>query len=342
MVKPAGSGVDRLVTSPPDDLQVFVLFGPDTGLVRERASVLAGGLIADPDDPFAVSRLSDEDLKADPAALADAMAALSLGGGHRLVRVRLTGDSALVAGWIAEFEAGNAPAEARLIVEAGNLAKGSTLRKVAEDGRRSAALACYADNPRDLIEMAEASLKAEGLSLSPAARPLLAQLLEGDRQLARSEIEKLIIYKGPNGSEITPEDISDISTSGAETALDNVIEPALSGNPGETDRNYQRALESGLNPVAIVRALQRKIDQIDAFHTAGNDPSALARSGAPRFGPPAQRFQAMARQWNPSRLARARQIAFDTERALKRSGAPAEALTGETLLRLARAASATR
>jgi DNA polymerase III subunit delta len=141
---------------------------------------------------------------------------------------------------------------------------------------------------------------------------------------------------------VTPEDLAEIASSGAEAVLDNVIEPALSGNLREADRNYQRALESGLNPVAIVRALQRKIDQIEAFQAAGNDPAALARSGAPRFGPPAQRFQAMARQWNPSRLARARQIAFDTERALKRSGSPAEALTGETLLRLARAAGSTR
>lgn len=341
-MKPSGASIDRLIASPPSDLQVFLVFGPDTGLVRERAGMLASKLIADPDDPFAVSRLSDEDLKADPASLADAMAAMSLGGGDRLVRVRLSGDSTLVAGWLAEFEAGDAPAEARLVIEAGNLTKGSKLRKAAEDGKRSAAIACYADNPRDLVEIAEASLKAEGLTLAPAARPLLAQLLEGDRQLARSEIEKLILYKGPNGGEVTVEDLAEIASSGAEAALDNVIEPALSGNPRETDRNYQRALESGLNPVAIVRALQRKIDQIDAFHAAGNDPAALARSGAPRFGPPAQRFQAMARQWSPPRLARARQIAFDTERALKRSGAPAEALTGETLLRLARASSSTR
>jgi DNA polymerase III subunit delta len=106
MVKPAGASIERLLAAPPAELQVFVIFGPDTGLVRERANNLAAALLADPDDPFAVSRLSDEDIKADPAALADAMAALSLGGGDRLVRVRLAGDSAAVASWLAEFEAG--------------------------------------------------------------------------------------------------------------------------------------------------------------------------------------------------------------------------------------------
>lgn len=342
MVKPAAASLEKLISAPPEALQVFLIYGPDTGLVRERATKLASALIADPDDPFAVSRLSDDDLKSDPAVLADAMAALSLGGGDRLVRVRLGGDSALVAGWIAEFEAGSAPAEARLVIEAGNLTKGSKLRKAAEDGKRSAAIACYADTPRDLLEMAEASLKSEGLSLAPAARSELARLLEGDRQLARSEIEKLILYKGPDGGEVTLEDLAEITSSGAEAALDQVIDPAFGGDPREADRNYHRALESGLNPVAIARALQRKIDQIEAYNAAGNDPAALARSGAPRFGPPAQRFQAIARLWPPAKLARARQIAFEVERQLKSSGAPGVALMGETLLRLARASSTSR
>lgn len=338
MVKPANASVDRLLRSPPADIRVFVIFGPDSGLVRERANLLASAIADDPDDPFNVTRFTDEDLKNDPAALADAMAAMSLMGGERLVRVRLASDNAALARWVGEFEAGETPAEGRLIVEAGNLTKGSKLRKLAEDGKRSAAIACYADNARALIEIAEESFRAEGLSLAGDARQALADILEGDRELARSEIEKLILYKGFDGGEITLDDLEAISTVSSEAALDKVIDAALAGDVGGADAEYRRALDSGTSPVAIVRALQRKIDQIERFHQAAGDAGAIARAGIPRFGPPAQRFQAAARLWNRSRIARARDIAFETELAIKRSGSPAEALAGETLLRLARAA----
>ena len=342
MVKPSGGSVDRLLKSPPADLRVFLIFGPDSGLVRERAAALAAAIAGDPDDPFNVTRLTDEDLKSDPAALADAMAAMSLMGGERLVRVRLSAENAALARWISDFEAGLVPAEGRLVIEAGNLTKASRMRKAAEDGTRSAAIACYEDNARALIEIAEESFRAAGLSLSPDARHTLAGILEGDRELSRSEIEKLILYKGFGGGKISLEDIAAISTESAEAALDKVIDAALTGDIPEADAQYQRALESGTSPVAIVRALQRKIDQIERYHQLGGDQNALTRSGAPRFGPPAQRFQAAARAWNRTRIARARDIAFETERAIKRSGSPAEALAGETLLRLARAATPSR
>lgn len=342
MVKPSGGSAGRLLKSPPPELRVFLIYGPDAGLVRERAGELSAAIAADPDDPFNVTRLTEDDIKTDPAALADAMAAMSLMGGERLVRVRVSGENAHLARWITEFEEGSAAAEGRLVIEAGNLTKTSRLRKAAEDGKRSAAIACYEDNAHALVELAEESFRAAGLTLARDARHALAGFLEGNRELARSEIEKLILYKGFDGGEVGLDDLAAISTDSAEAALDKVVDAALSGHVEETDLHYQRALDSGTSPVGIVRALQRKIDQIERYHQLGGGEGALARAGAPRFGPPAQRFQAAARLWSRARIARARDIAFETERSIKRSGAPAEALAGETLLRLARAAAGIR
>ncbi|PWE18347.1 DNA polymerase III subunit delta [Marinicauda salina] len=336
--------VDAAVARPKPDIAAFLVFGPDLGLVRERAERLATALVADPADPFCVSRLTDEDLKAEPSALADAMAALSLTGGDRLVRLRLASDSAPTAAWLADLEAGSAAAEARLVIEAGDLKPGSKLRKAAEAGAHTLALPCYADDARDLLGLAEESFAAEAIEIAPDARSMLGTLLEGDRRLARGEIEKLMLYKGlkdqRGGETATVEraDIAAVSAAGAEAALDQAIDTALAGDVAAADRGYARVLASGANPVGVLRALQRKIDQIDAFHAAGGDASALARSGAPRFGPPAERFRRTAGLWRGRRLDRARRLAFDAERQVKRAGAPAEAIVGELLLRLARAA----
>ena len=340
--------VDRALSKPDPGIRAFVIFGPDSGLVRERGDRLAAALVDDPDDPFTVTRLTEDDIKTDQAALADAMAAMSLMGAAPLVRVRLSGDLAAVGAYLIELEKAGGGPEARLIVEAGDLKKGSKLRKAAEDGARCLAAPCYADEARDLIRLADDMLSQHGLSLAPDARAMLAPYLEGDRALARSEIEKLILYKGlaeqrdgqPGVIERT--DIAAVSAVGAEAALDQIIDPAFSGDPAATDAAYARALASGVSPVAVLRVMQRRIDQIDIFHASGGDAGALTRAGAPRFGPPADAFKRTARAWRGRRLDQARRLAFDTERAVKRSGAPGEALVGALVLRLARAAAGTR
>ena len=335
--------IDRFIRSPDSGLLVFLIFGPDIGLVRERAQTLCKSLIDNIDDPFAVTRLTDEDIKSDPASLPDALSAYSLTGGDRLVRVRLGGDMASLSGILSDIESGVQPCEARLVIEAGDLRKSSKLRKAAEEMSRGAALACYSDDGRDLIEIAQSQLAEEGLRLDDDARTLLIPFLEGDRALARQELDKLILFKGlqsqrsESDSRVTREDILMISTMGADAALDQIIEPALTGQAGKADRAYQTALSSGTNAVGILRVLQRRLDQIDTFHSGGADASALARAGAPRFGPSADAFKRSARAFSGPRLNRARSYAFEAERAVKRSGAPAEALVGELILRLARA-----
>jgi DNA polymerase-3 subunit delta len=339
---------DAALARPDPTITAFIIYGPDFGLVRERANRLTKALVKDPDDPFTVTRLTEDDLRTDPAALSDAMAAMSLAGEPPLVRVRLSGDLAVVGTYLAALNAGDAIAEARLVIEAGDLRKTSKLRKAAEDGAKALAVACYADDARDLIRLADEMFAAENLTLAPDARAMLGPFLEGDRALARGEVEKLILYKGLNsqrGGEagvVDRADIAAISAAGAEAALDQIIDPAFSGDPVGVDRAYARALSAGVSPVGVLRVMQRRIDQIDIFHTGGGDSGALARAGAPRFGPPADAFKRSARAWRGRRLDQARRLTFDTERAVKRSGAPVDALVGALLLRLARAAAATR
>lgn len=334
---------EAFIRSPDRNHLVFLIFGPDTGAVRERAEGLSKSLVPDLDDPFAVTRMTDEDIKADPASLADALSAFSLTGGDRLVRVRLSGDMAALARTIAEIDSGDQPCEAWLVIEAGDLKKASKLRKTVEDMGRGAALACYSDDGRDLAAIADAQLAEEGLRLNPEARAMLIPYLEGDRALARGELEKLVLYKGlksqrrEGDDDISREDIQAISTAGSDAALDQIIEPALTGDPTRTDRSYHQSLAGGMSAVGILRALQRRLDQIGTFHSGGGDTGALARAGAPRFGPPADAFRKSARAFSGRRLDHARKLAFDAERSVKRSGAVVEPIVGELLLRLARA-----
>jgi DNA polymerase-3 subunit delta len=341
-MKASGRKLESLLADPDPKLRVFLVYGADRGGVRERAAMLAARLVPDLEDPFAVTRLTEDDLKSDPARLADSLVELSLTGADRLVTLRLSGDSAPVAKTIDAVARGDIRAEAALIIETGELRKTARLRKACEDADLALAAPVYVDAPGDLARLADTTLAEQGLSLEPDARAALAPLLEGDRLFARSELEKLMLYKGlreqreEGDVRIDRADVLAICAAGSDAAIDQCVDAAMEGAITDADRSYARALAAGLSPVAVLRGLQRKIDQFDAFASGGE--GALARSGAPRFGPPAERFKRAARLWTPPRLARARALAFQAEREVKRTGAPAEALVGQLVLRLARAA----
>src|SRR5437660_5231916 len=87
------SRVAAFLQQPDPDIRAVLLYGPDDGLVRERAGTIARTVCADLTDPFRVADLSPATLAADPARLADEAAQLSLTGGQRVVRVRGAGDA---------------------------------------------------------------------------------------------------------------------------------------------------------------------------------------------------------------------------------------------------------
>ena len=83
---------DRYAAAPPKGLAVALVYGPDAGLVQERAEKLLKSVVPDLTDPFNVADLSEPTLLADPARLADEAAAISMMGGRRVVRVRIAGE----------------------------------------------------------------------------------------------------------------------------------------------------------------------------------------------------------------------------------------------------------
>jgi DNA polymerase-3 subunit delta len=111
---------DRFVARPPADLVAALVYGPDQGLVRERATVLAKSVVSDLADPFRVSELAEGTLESDPALLFDEAAALSMTGGRRVVRVKGAGNA--LADLFKKFLAAP-PGDALIVVEAGELAK---------------------------------------------------------------------------------------------------------------------------------------------------------------------------------------------------------------------------
>src|SRR3546814_8767518 len=66
VVKLAGKTAEAFLLKPDPAVRAVLLYGPDAGLIRERAAALLAQIVADPQDPFSVSEISAAQLKDDP------------------------------------------------------------------------------------------------------------------------------------------------------------------------------------------------------------------------------------------------------------------------------------
>src|ERR1041385_174178 len=131
---------DRYVANPPKGLAIALVYGPDAGLVQERAEKLLKSVVPDLTDAFNASDLNEDALLADPARLADEAAAISMMGGRRVVRVRGAGND--LAELLESF-LDDPKGDALVVIEAGDLAKTSGLRKLFDGHKSAAAIQCY-------------------------------------------------------------------------------------------------------------------------------------------------------------------------------------------------------
>ena len=191
MVAFKASEVDRFVARPDPAQPIVLVFGPDAGLVRERAEALIRRSVDDPEDPFALARLDGDDLSAEPTRLIEEANTIPLFGGRRAIWVRAGTRNFAPA--VETLIASPSP-DCRVVIEAGDLKRSAPLRAICERAKNAAALPCYPDAEQDLLRLIEDEMREAGLTISPDARAALVPLLGGDRLASRHELRKLALY----------------------------------------------------------------------------------------------------------------------------------------------------
>ncbi|HEX3538777.1 MAG TPA: DNA polymerase III subunit delta [Stellaceae bacterium] len=337
MKLPAGR-VEGFLRRPDPEVRAVLLYGPDGGLVRERADAVARTVCPDLRDAFLVAELPAAALAADPARLADEAAQISLMGGRRVVRVREAGDA--LAATFARFLAGS-PGDALVIVEAGDLPGRSSLRRVFDDAPAAASIGCYPDGPRELVTVIRDSLAAHRVSASPDAVAFLVEHLGGDRLLTRAELEKLALYAG-EGGRIELDDARMAIGDSAAIELDDAVLAAADGDAGALERALGRVFQEGESPVTVVRALLRHLQRLhllSARVAAGEPVDAVMRAARPPiFFKQQENFRRQLGSWQAGRLSRQLQALADAEAQMKTTGLPAETICRAAMLATARAA----
>jgi DNA polymerase III subunit delta len=327
--------VDKFVARPDPARPIVLVFGPDAGLVRERAEALVRASVDDPKDPFQLARLEGDDLAGEPTRLLEEANTIPLFGGRRAVWVKAGGRNFAPA---LEAVIASPSPDCRVVIEAGDLKRNAPLRIVCERAKNAVALPCYPDTEKDLVRLIDDEMRAAGLSISPDARAALVPLLGGDRLASRHEVHKLALF-ARGKTQVELEDVMAVVADASTLALDGLIDAAFAGRTGELEAQFGKARTAGTAPGTIVSGALRQVAQLHKARLAVEEGASVSEAaGAIQ---PFLHFsrkgavEAALRTWTSARLERAMAQLAEAALEARRQSAMAEAIAQRALLALA-------
>jgi DNA polymerase-3 subunit delta len=275
--------VDRWLSRPEAAFRLVLIYGPDRGLVSERARAFAVKTGLPLDDPFAVVRLEANEVDQQPGRLEDEARTVPMFAENRLIWVSNAGIQKNLAADVKRL-ADNPPADAIVLIEAGELKKNAALRTAVESAATAMALPCYADDARAIDALIDDELAKAGMAIGLEARQALKSSLGGDRLASRGEIAKLLLYcLGKERVEV--EDvfamIGDVSASSNDDAIDAV----LLGKAADLDLALARHAAAGGQPFQMLASAIRQFQSLqmmrDVMERKGQSAAAAVASARP-------------------------------------------------------------
>ena len=276
--------VDGWLRRPDPSVGIVLLYGPDRGLVSERARSFARASGLPLDDAFSVTRLDASEVEQQPGRLVDEARTVPMFADRRLVWVRNAGgQKALADDLKALVEA--PPRDALILIEAGDLKKGLALRSLVEGASAAMALPCYADEGRSIDSLIDEEMQKAGLSIDMEARQALRRALGGDRMASRGEIEKLVLYAAGSKS-VGLEDVIASTGDAAGLSVDDVVDAALEGRLEGLELAFRRLAAAGNQVFPILSATMRQFQSLHGLRIGMDEKSLSAGAAVAAARPP--------------------------------------------------------
>jgi DNA polymerase-3 subunit delta len=334
-----GAEIEAFVAKPGAKQSIALVFGPDAGLVRERADAIIAKSVDDLNDPFSLARLEGDTLADTPSRLVEEAHTIPLFGGRRAVLVK-SGARSMVAA--VEMLAAAPPAkDCMVVITAGDLSRSAPLRALCEKAKEIVAIPCYADNERDIARLIDDEMRAAGLTITSEAREMLVSLVGGDRLGSRSEIRKLALY-AHGQKQVDIDDVLAVVADASALGLDAIIDAAFAGRAADVETQLAKAQSAGTRSDVIALGALR---QVFALHRArlameSGESADMAIGG---FRPPLHfrrksLVEAALRSWTTAKLDRAMAQFSDAVLDARKRPALADAIVERLLLATAQQA----
>ncbi|WP_304169050.1 DNA polymerase III subunit delta [Phenylobacterium aquaticum] len=334
--------IERFLGQPDRAIRAALIYGRDIGVVRDRANQLTLKVCDRPDDPFDTALLTDVDIEAEAGRLEGELAAQSLMGGRRLVRLKLGSDKVgpdrTAAEALVRHMAGELNPDAFYLIEAGNLGRDSGLRKAAEKAAACATIPCYEDEPGDVARLVRETLAKDNVSLTSDALAMFVSRMPKERGVARQEIERLALFLGPgSGISASPKDLEDFLGVEPEASLSDAAADAFGGRLGEAQAGLRRAAQEGEAGPAAVRAIGSYLGRLRRTLTLAKSGAGLqeAAKASGVFWKQEREFLRQARSWTLAELDRLQPDVLAADKACKTAGSPDHLIAERLALQIA-------
>lgn len=333
-----GAAIRRFLEKPDKEARAVLLYGPNESFSHEAAQRLAAWALGKSDDPYAVTKLGEDEIKRDRARLADALAAQSLLGGPTIVWARISGKGADEAILEALAAAERDEPNGYLIVEAGDLGGSAELVKKFGTAKKAAVIAFYEETDAERAAFARALAKELGIAFERDAEDRFLAALPADRGLARQEIEKLALYAYELDRGLNIAELEALLAAESDSALDAASLAAVQGKAAHAVEALARI--DALSGVSALRALLRRLHQLrDAramMDQGAGAEDAIARLRPPVFWKERDAVASQVRLWSAKKLSAAYDVLWTAEMRSKTAGAPQELIAADAYRGVAR------
>ncbi|MEM7057401.1 MAG: DNA polymerase III subunit delta [Pseudomonadota bacterium] len=314
----------------------LLLFGSDSGLIAAKQREVIAAVMDGEMDDLRLTDLNAADARKDAALIDEALRARGFFPGRRVVTI-LGGTDGLAKPLNQVLEGVTAD-DALLIVTADALPARSGLRKLFESRADLASLQFFDDGltPEDL----RSALASAGLTtgVTQNALDVLTEITRDmDHGSSLQLIETLATYGMGSTAPLDVAAVRSIAPMGSDTDIDRFVEAVAGGRPEQIGPLLRRLMTSGIQPVALVLALQRHFRLLMRVISDQNGiDSALGSVRPPLWGARRHALAAQARRWPLAQVEAAARMLFETDGRLRSSGqVPDRELVERCGLRLA-------
>jgi DNA polymerase-3 subunit delta len=326
--------IETFLRAPGKEHRACLVYGPDSGLVRERCKLIREAFLGKNADSFALAELDMPRILEDPALLADELRMVHMLADKRVIFVRGATDKLTK---IIEDAAEFLHDGIFLLVAGDDLSSRSSLRAWFEKAGNAASLPCYHDEARDIQQVIQKYFATESIIAEDGVLPYLLQQLGNDRSVTQQELTKIALFAGDT-KRISLQEVRALIDYNRDVELDDVVHAVADRNLQQMDHLLQVQIRENPSPVPYLRALQRYFNRLYALRIqcdGGRNAEDLIKSlRPPVFYKNVPIMVKHVQNWKLDQIVKALRILIEAELASKSSDIPAFAASSRKLMQI--------
>ena len=302
--------------------RAVLIYGPDAGQIDELCDRAVEKLGIERDNLFA---LSSDELRDKQEALFTESCTPSMFGGRKMVIISNAGDSdtKLISELVSHPALG-----ATVIVTAGELRTGGSLRTLFDEDADLGWIACYTDDARTLAALIHRELSAQNgiTQICPDAMAYMTAHLGVDRGITRGFLAKIALYVDDKKI-VELEDVEKCLPDTGAADMDDYLYSLTAGHIQQTMKALDRLLYDNAQPNMIIRLLDTHFKKLMTAVVDGQ----YTRP----FWKVQDRFNLALKIWPASEIASVLRRLNELEAQMRTTGMPVEVLLRDFSLKLA-------